>query len=75
MPSMMLITRELLPYMNKKDGASIINMASLAGEKVDIPVLSFIPPHKGAVLTWTRALSNELGPEGHPCQCHSPRLY
>lgn len=64
MTSMMLITRELLPYMNRKDGASIINVASLAGRKGGHPGSLVYSTTKGAVLTWTRALSNELGTEG-----------
>lgn len=64
MTSTMLITRELLPYMNRKDGASIINVASLAGRKGGHPGSLVYSTTKGAVLTWTRALSNELGTEG-----------
>lgn len=62
--SMMLVTRELLHYMNKKDGASIVNMASLAGRKGGHPGSLAYSTAKGAVLTWTRALSNELGSKG-----------
>lgn len=64
MTSMMLVTREILPYMNTNGGASIVNMASLAGRKGGHPGSLVYSMTKGAVLTWTRALSNELGPRG-----------
>jgi len=64
MTSMMLVTREILPYMNKNGGASIVNMASLAGRKGGHSGSLVYSTAKGAVLTWTRALSNELGPKG-----------
>lgn len=64
MTTMMMVTRELLPYMNKKDGASIVNLASLAGRKGGHYGSLVYSATKGAVLAWTRALSNELGAEG-----------
>ena len=64
MTSMMLVTREILPYMNEKEGASIVNMASLAGRKGGHSGSLVYSTAKGAVLTWTRALSNELGSKG-----------
>ena len=60
--SMMMITRELLPYINKIEGASIVNVSSLAGRKGGHPGSIVYSTTKGAVLTWTRALSAELGP-------------
>ena len=60
--SMMMITRELLPYINKIEGASIVNVSSLAGRKGGHPGSIVYSATKGAVLTWTRALSAELGP-------------
>ena len=59
---MMMITRELLPYINKIEGASIVNVSSLAGRKGGHPGSIVYSTTKGAVLTWTRALSAELGP-------------
>jgi 3-oxoacyl-[acyl-carrier protein] reductase len=32
--TMMLVTKELEPYLNKKDGSSIVNVSSLAGSKI-----------------------------------------
>ncbi len=58
--TMMLVTKELLPYLNKKDGASIINVSSLAGRMGGHPGSLVYSTCKGAVLTWTRSLSREL---------------
>jgi 3-oxoacyl-[acyl-carrier protein] reductase len=62
MTSMMLITRELVPYLNRKDGASIVNLSSLAGRKGGHQGSLAYSTTKGAVLAWTRSLSAELGP-------------
>ena len=62
--TMMLVTREILPFLNRKNGASIINIASLAGRKGGHPGSLVYSTAKGAVLTWTRSLSSELGPDG-----------
>src|SRR5690554_471919 len=64
MKTMMMVTREILPYFNKNLGASIINVSSLAGRKGGHAGSLIYSTTKGAVLTWTRSLSNELGPEG-----------
>lgn len=58
--TMMLVTRELVPHMNQQDGASIINVSSLAGRVGGHPGSLAYSTSKGAVLTWTRALSKEL---------------
>ena len=58
MTTMMLVTRELFPYLNREEGASIINIASLAGRKGGHPGSLVYSTAKGAVLTWTRSLSN-----------------
>lgn len=62
--TMMLVTKETVPHINKKEGASIVNVASLAGRKGGHPGSLVYSMTKGAVLTWTRSLSNELGVEG-----------
>lgn len=64
MSSMMMVTRELVPHLNRKVGASIINLSSLAGRKGGHPGSLVYSTTKGAILTFTRALSAELGPEG-----------
>lgn len=75
MTSMMLVTREALPHMEKNNGgASIVNLASLAGRKGGHPGSLVYSTCKGAVLTWTRALSNELAPKGIRVNAVAPGL-
>jgi 3-oxoacyl-[acyl-carrier protein] reductase len=62
--TMMMVTREALPYLNRTGGASIVNIASLAGRAGGHPGSLLYATSKGAVLTWSRALSRELAPEG-----------
>ena len=62
--SMMLITKAAAPHLKAAGQASIVNMASLAGRKGGHPGSLVYSSAKGAVLTWTRALSNELAPSG-----------
>lgn len=64
MTSMMWVTRYLLPRLNATDGSSIVNISSLAGRKGGHTGSLVYSMAKGAVLTWTRHLSNELGPRG-----------
>jgi 3-oxoacyl-[acyl-carrier protein] reductase len=45
-------------------GASIVNLSSLAGRKGGHPGSLAYATAKGAVLTFTRALATELGPQG-----------
>ncbi len=56
----MLITKELLPFMNQKTGSSIVNISSLAGRTGGHPGSLVYSTCKGAVITWTRALAKEL---------------
>jgi 3-oxoacyl-[acyl-carrier protein] reductase len=58
--TMMLVTRELLPFINQQVGASIVNVSSLAGRVGGHPGSLVYSTCKGAVLTWTRSLSKEL---------------
>ena len=62
--TMMMVTRESFPHLNKIEGASFINISSLAGRKGGHPGSLVYSTCKGAVLTWTRGLSTELGPLG-----------
>ena len=62
--TMMMVTREAYPLLNKRDGASIVNISSLAGRKGGHPGSLVYSTCKGAVLTWTRSLATELGPQG-----------
>ena len=62
--TMMLITREAFPFLNKSEGASIINLASLAGRTGGHSGSLVYSTTKGAVLTWSRSLARELAPYG-----------
>lgn len=58
--TMMMVTRELMPYFNQQEGASIVNISSLAGRSGGHPGSLVYSTCKGAVLTWSRALAKEL---------------
>ena len=60
--TMMLITQELVPHMNHTDGASIVNVSSLAGRVGGHAGSLVYSTCKGAVLTWSRSLAKELAP-------------
>ena len=62
--SMMLITKQLLPHLVQPDGASIVNVASLAGRMGGHAGSLVYSTSKGAVLTWTRSLAKELASRG-----------
>jgi 3-oxoacyl-[acyl-carrier protein] reductase len=72
--TMVLITRECLPYLEKAGGASIVNLSSLAGRKGGHDGSLIYSTSKGAVLTFTRALAGELGPKGIRVNAVAPGL-
>jgi len=72
--TMMLVTREAVPHLADAGGASIVNLASLAGRKGGHPGSLVYAMTKGAVLTWTRALSMELAPKGIRVNTVAPGL-
>lgn len=59
--SVFLAVKETLPYM--PSGGSIINLASLAGRDGGGPGAGAYAASKGAVMTYTRSLAKELGPQ------------
>ncbi|MCP4400956.1 MAG: SDR family oxidoreductase [bacterium] len=72
--SMMVVTRESVPYLAKEEDASIVNLASLAGRKGGHAGSLVYSMTKGAVLTWTRGLSTELAPKGIRVNSVAPGL-
>jgi 3-oxoacyl-[acyl-carrier protein] reductase len=57
-------TPALIEAAKSRGGASIVNLSSLAGRKGGHTGSLAYATAKGAVLTFTRALSNELAPQG-----------
>jgi 3-oxoacyl-[acyl-carrier protein] reductase len=72
--TMMLITRQVVPHLQKAGNSSIINLSSLAGRKGGHPGSLVYASAKGAVLTWTRALAVELAPKGIRVNTVAPGL-
>lgn len=74
MTSMMFVTRAAAPYLGKNENSSIVNLASLAGRKGGHPGSLVYSTSKGAILTYTRALSTELGEQGTRVNAVAPGL-
>ncbi len=72
--SMMFVTRAAAPYLAKNESSSIVNLASLAGRKGGHPGSLVYSTSKGAILTFTRALSTELGAQGTRVNAVAPGL-
>ncbi|WP_163397734.1 SDR family NAD(P)-dependent oxidoreductase [Flavobacterium fluviatile] len=72
--SMMFVTRAAAPFLAKKEHSSIVNLASLAGRKGGHSGSLVYSTSKGAILTFTRALSSELGPQGTRVNAVAPGL-
>ena len=72
--SMMFVTRAATPYLEQNETSSIVNLASLAGRKGGHPGSLAYATSKGAILTFTRALSTELGPKGIKVNAVAPGL-
>ncbi len=72
--SMMFVTRAAAPHLAKNKNSSIVNLASLAGRKGGHAGSLAYATSKGAILTFTRALSTELGPQGTRVNAVAPGL-
>ena len=72
--SMMFVTRAATPHLAKNENSSIVNLASLAGRKGGHPGSLVYSTSKGAILTFTRALSAEIGPQGIRVNAVAPGL-
>ena len=70
MRSCWLCTREVVPFMG--DGASIVNFSSLAARDGGGPGASMYATAKAAVMTFTRAMAKELGPQNIRCNALCP---
>ncbi|MCL1635844.1 glucose 1-dehydrogenase [Luteimonas sp. SX5] len=60
--SVFLMTQAVVPHM--REGAAIVNFASLAGRDGGGPGAAIYATSKAAVMTFTRATAKELGPRG-----------
>lgn len=72
--SMMFVTKAAAPYLANSNHSSIVNLASLAGRKGGHPGSLAYSTSKGAILTFTRALSAELGGQGTRVNAIAPGL-
>lgn len=72
--SMMWVTQAARPHLQAAGAASVVNLSSLAGRKGGHAGSLLYSTAKGAVLTWTRALAAELGPEGIRVNAVAPGL-
>lgn len=72
--SMMFVTRAAAAHLTKNENSSIVNLASLAGRKGGHGGSLAYSTSKGAILTLTRALSAELGPQGVRVNAVAPGL-
>ena len=70
--SCFLATQAVVPYMT--GGGSIVNLASLAGRDGGGGGSAAYSASKGAVMTFTRSMAKELGPDGIRCNSLCPGM-
>ncbi|SNT31657.1 SDR family NAD(P)-dependent oxidoreductase [Tropicimonas sediminicola] len=75
MTTMLNVTQAALPHLKQaEEGASIVNLASLAGRSGGHSGSLVYSMTKGAVLTWSRSLAAELGEFGIRVNAVAPGL-
>lgn len=70
--STFLTTQAVVPHMT--NGGSIVNFASLAGRDGGGPGSTAYASSKGAIMTFTRAMAKELGPQKIRVNCVCPGM-
>jgi len=70
--STFLTSKFVIPHMG--EGGSVVNLASLAGRDGGGPGAAAYATSKGAVMTFTRALAKEFGPQGIRVNCVCPGM-
>ena len=70
--STFLTSKFVIPHMG--EGGSVVNLASLAGRDGGGPGAAAYSASKGAVMTFTRALAKEFGPQGIRVNCVCPGM-
>lgn len=70
--STFLATQAVVPHM--PSGGAIVNLASLAGRDGGGGGASAYSVSKGAVITFTRSMAKELGPQGIRCNALCPGM-
>ncbi|MEL4308659.1 SDR family NAD(P)-dependent oxidoreductase [Joostella sp. CR20] len=70
--SVFLVTKAFKPMLNK--GGSVINFSSQAARDGGGPGASLYAASKGAVMTYTRSLAKEFGPQGIRVNALSPGM-
>lgn len=70
--STFLTTKSVVPHM--ANGGSIVNFASLAGRDGGGPGAAAYAMSKGAIMTFTRAMAKELGPQNIRVNCVCPGM-
>ena len=70
--SAFLATKSVVPHMT--DGGAVVNFSSLAGRDGGGPGAAAYATSKGALITFTRALAKEFGPQNIRVNCVCPGM-